>query len=133
MKRAKRNRRQEGRGSAPSPTPIFYESRVSGLTVSEMSMTAARIDGLNESVKDDELSITGLKSNILARLDGTNNFFSPDSITVSEFAGNAVIEYNFVPDLAPGTYIVQAVGFDPAIRGIEGQWLTAFTYVATIP
>ena len=115
MSKAKRNSRQLGRGSAPVPTPILWFVDVLGASATSVAIEAKVIIEGFPYVQQDEMSATGRQSNLSIKQNGVDK----------------VIEFEYEA-LDVGTYTIISQGWDPAVRGLQGQWLAPWESSFTV-
>ena len=131
MSKAKRNSRQLGRGSAPVPTPILWFVDVLGASATSVAIEAKVIIEGFPYVQQDEMSATGRQSNLSIKQNGVNNFIEVTGVVLNGGGGGGVIEFEYEA-LDVGTYTIISQGWDPAVRGLQGQWLAPWESSFTV-
>ena len=134
MIRAKRNTRQQGLGSTPSPTPLFFAitEPVGGGGTDTVTITVKPVCAENGAnpIAGGDLILTGAKSTAMCK-DPNGDPCEIVSVTSN---GTDSLTYTFTrPAGLSGEYNVSGLAFDPAIRGRLGEWAGPFYEVVTVP
>jgi hypothetical protein len=130
MSKAKRNSRQLGRGSAPVPTPNFFMVNVLGLSAGLLALDVEKIE-VNTGIQIDQIGMTGQPSRLYAVADSDGAVTPVDVASLQAGGGGVVMELDLT-GLAAGGYIIVNLGFEPSVRGTEGQWLQPFRLSVTV-
>tara|TARA_R110000764_G_scaffold223931_1_gene312935 strand:- start:543 stop:932 length:390 start_codon:yes stop_codon:yes gene_type:complete len=118
--RATRNRRSRTVGQAPVPTPVFYGIVIGSITTTEITCNLIEILSNVLNVSTNQVNATGRKSNMVIQA-GVN--LLPVTTSIVDDGGTAQLIITYDTPLTVGGYSLILSGFDPSIRGAEGQWL----------